>query len=90
MADPTAGIESLGDLTGKRVLVRSDLNVPLDGSTISDDGRGFNYHDIPGRRLGVRVSIVENIEAIGGAVDLDTAPGRGTRVTLTWPKDATA
>ncbi len=27
------------DLTGKRVLVRSDLNVPLDGSTITDDGR---------------------------------------------------
>jgi phosphoglycerate kinase len=32
-------ISSLGDLTGKRVLVRSDLNVPLDGSTITDDGR---------------------------------------------------
>lgn len=32
-------IASLGDLTGKRVLVRSDLNVPLDGSTITDDGR---------------------------------------------------
>ncbi len=28
-----------GDLRGKRVLVRSDLNVPLDGSTITDDGR---------------------------------------------------
>jgi phosphoglycerate kinase len=28
-----------GDLAGKRVLVRSDLNVPLDGSTITDDGR---------------------------------------------------
>ncbi|HEX5916632.1 MAG TPA: phosphoglycerate kinase, partial [Nocardioides sp.] len=39
MADPTAGIESLGDLRGKRVLVRSDLNVPLDGTTITDDGR---------------------------------------------------
>ncbi|GAA2520157.1 phosphoglycerate kinase [Rarobacter incanus] len=32
-------IESLGDLRGKRVLVRSDFNVPLDGSTITDDGR---------------------------------------------------
>ncbi|KRF36076.1 phosphoglycerate kinase [Nocardioides sp. Soil805] len=32
-------IASLGDLSGKRVLVRSDLNVPLDGSTITDDGR---------------------------------------------------
>ncbi len=34
-----AGIESLGDVRGKRVLVRSDLNVPLDGTTITDDGR---------------------------------------------------
>src|SRR5699024_9468722 len=29
----------LGDLRGKRVLVRSDFNVPLDGSRITDDGR---------------------------------------------------
>jgi phosphoglycerate kinase len=32
-------IDDLGDLRGKRVLVRSDLNVPLDGQTITDDGR---------------------------------------------------
>src|SRR6186713_256471 len=32
-------ISDLGDLRGKRVLVRSDLNVPLDGTTITDDGR---------------------------------------------------
>jgi phosphoglycerate kinase len=32
-------IDDLGDLRGKRVLVRSDLNVPLDGTTITDDGR---------------------------------------------------
>lgn len=32
-------IDSLPDLRGKRVLVRSDLNVPLDGSRITDDGR---------------------------------------------------
>jgi len=29
----------LGEVDGKRVLVRSDLNVPLDGTTITDDGR---------------------------------------------------
>ena len=39
-----SGIDALaaqlgGSVRGKRVLVRSDLNVPLDGSTITDDGR---------------------------------------------------
>src|SRR3546814_5572260 len=39
-----AGIDSLasalgGSLSGKRILVRSDLNVPLDGTSITDDGR---------------------------------------------------
>ncbi len=32
-------VADLGDLHGKKVLVRSDLNVPLDGKTITDDGR---------------------------------------------------
>lgn len=32
-------LKDLGDLTGKRVLVRADFNVPLDGETITDDGR---------------------------------------------------
>ncbi|MBL8928808.1 MAG: phosphoglycerate kinase [Kineosporiaceae bacterium] len=35
-------LDDLGDVRGKRVLVRSDLNVPLDketGTTITDDGR---------------------------------------------------
>ena len=32
-------IDDLGSLAGTKVLVRSDLNVPLDGTTITDDGR---------------------------------------------------
>ena len=32
-------LDDLGDVRGKRVLVRCDLNVPLDGTTITDDGR---------------------------------------------------
>ncbi len=40
MADLTGLDEGfLRSVAGKRVLVRSDLNVPLDGSTITDDGR---------------------------------------------------
>jgi phosphoglycerate kinase len=32
-------IDDLGDLRGRRVLVRSDLNVPLEDGRITDDGR---------------------------------------------------
>ncbi|HPM51832.1 MAG TPA: phosphoglycerate kinase, partial [Rhodoglobus sp.] len=32
-------IDSLGDLRGKRVIVRCDLNVPLKNGQITDDGR---------------------------------------------------
>jgi phosphoglycerate kinase len=44
MTKQIRGVGGLGDVAGKRVLVRSDLNVPLDGSAaggwrITDDGR---------------------------------------------------
>src|SRR6476469_5504422 len=39
MALSLPGVDALGGLAGKRVLVRSDLNVPLDGLRITDDGR---------------------------------------------------
>src|SRR5437763_17066396 len=45
MAKALPGVDSLGDVAGKRVLVRSDLNVPLEWArgageaTITDDGR---------------------------------------------------
>lgn len=32
-------LDNLGEFVGKRVLVRSDLNVPMDGDTITDAGR---------------------------------------------------
>ncbi|WP_203566838.1 phosphoglycerate kinase [Aestuariimicrobium ganziense] len=32
-------VQDLGDLRGKRVVIRCDFNVPLDGDTITDDGR---------------------------------------------------
>ncbi len=64
-------LSDLGDLTGQRVLVRSDLNVPLDGSTITDDGRV--RASVPTiRRLveaGARVLVVAHLGRPKGAPD---------------------
>jgi phosphoglycerate kinase len=59
----------LGGLAGKRVLVRSDLNVPLDGSRITDDGRVrasvATIADLQGR--GARVVVMSHLGRPKGA-----------------------
>ncbi|HEY6933917.1 MAG TPA: phosphoglycerate kinase [Marmoricola sp.] len=66
-----AGIEALGELRGRTVLVRSDLNVPLDGGTITDDGR--IRASVPTiRRLsdaGARVVVMAHLGRPKGAPD---------------------
>jgi signal transduction histidine kinase len=52
---------------------------------VSDDGAGFVVDD-PGRRNGTRLaSIADRIEALGGSLTIDSAPGRGTRVQASVP-----
>lgn len=51
---------------------------------VSDDGTGFDLLTVPTDRLGIAVSIRERMSTIGGSADIDSAPGRGTRVTLRW------
>ncbi|WP_309713917.1 ATP-binding protein [Pseudolysinimonas sp.] len=51
---------------------------------IGDRGAGFDPQLIPTERLGVRVSIIERVASAGGHARIDTAPGEGTVVTLTW------
>ncbi len=64
-------IDDLGDLRSRRVLVRSDLNVPMDGSRISDDGRVRS--SVPTiRRLqdaGARVVVTAHLGRPQGAPD---------------------
>lgn len=52
---------------------------------VADDGRGFDPVEVSRRRddhFGL-LSIEERLRDFGGALELDTAPGRGTRVRLT-------
>lgn len=64
-------IEDLGDLRGKRVLVRADLNVPLDGTTITDDGRVRASLPTLQKLLaaGARVIVMAHLGRPKGAVD---------------------
>ncbi|MGN6743037.1 MAG: sensor histidine kinase [Amnibacterium sp.] len=57
-------------------------------AVIADAGRGFDPALIASERLGVRVSILERIRLVGGEADIDTAPGLGTTITLSWPAAA--
>lgn len=52
---------------------------------ITDQGAGFDTAAIPPDRLGVRGSIVERIEAVGGSAQIWSTPGGGTSVVITIP-----
>lgn len=64
-------INDLGDLRGKRVVVRCDLNVPLDGDTITDDGR--IKASLPTLRIlrdaGARIIVLAHLGRPKGAPD---------------------
>jgi len=51
---------------------------------IRDDGPGFRPARISKSRLGLRVSIIERVESVGGRVFIETAPGEGTTIVLEW------
>ena len=56
--------------------------------TVTDFGQGFNLKDLDLRRMGVRVSMLRSMEEAGGKVDINSAPYRGTQVTVRWPREA--
>ncbi|MBE0612682.1 MAG: PAS domain S-box protein [Burkholderiales bacterium] len=68
---------------------RIDIDFRCDGATlvmsIADDGVGFDAA-APGRRSGQprwgMINLRERARAIGGRLDIDSAPGRGTKITI--------
>ncbi|MEY4349952.1 MAG: hypothetical protein RL719_1249, partial [Actinomycetota bacterium] len=51
---------------------------------VSDDGVGFRVARIAKNRLGLRLSIIQRVENIGGRVFINTQPGAGTAIILEW------
>ena len=50
---------------------------------VQDDGRGFDPNDAP-RGLGL-LTMGDYLSEPGGSLDIDTAPGKGTRIVATVP-----
>ena len=66
----------------RTAMLRSDA----DGVTVtvSDDGRGFDPEHTGTIRHGVSGSIIARMRDAGGEARIDSSPGAGTTVTLSW------
>lgn len=51
---------------------------------VTDDGIGFRVSRIAKNRLGLRLSIIQRVENIGGRVFIKTQPGAGSTIVLEW------
>lgn len=77
----------------KNVRIMLELKDKVIQLAIQDDGVGFNYRDFlkqPRRRKDDRIrlgllGLKERVELLGGSMDIKTAPGKGTRLTVQLP-----
>ena len=51
---------------------------------ISDSGPGFDVDSLPSDRMGIRLSIMRRMQEVGGCAEIESTPGTGTTVRLTW------
>ncbi|WP_150461818.1 sensor histidine kinase [Nesterenkonia ebinurensis] len=80
-------VSHAGSQTARRVRVRlrpDELVIRL-----TDDGPGFDPHQVPPSALGIRQSILGRLRALpGGSAQVRSAPGAGTQVTLAVRRSA--
>jgi two-component system NarL family sensor kinase len=68
----------------ERVTVRLILTPDRARLVVEDDGRGFDASSLPQGRHGI-VGMRERTEVLGGALELRSEPGAGTRIEATVP-----
>jgi signal transduction histidine kinase len=72
-----------GSANARVVLSREPSRLLLD---VSDDGHGFSLPDAEERRPGMGIfAMRERVALVDGRLEIDTAPGRGTRVRASVP-----
>ena len=76
----------------KNVTVRFDQEDRRVRISIQDDGRGFDPSAVSGKEgqaYGLAI-MRERAQSIGGALELDSQPGRGTRIVVRLPRSGKA
>ncbi|NTV38388.1 MAG: sensor histidine kinase [Demequinaceae bacterium] len=76
-------------LDGTDVPRRVDIDADERGISVimRDEGKGFNTKAVASRRLGIRLSILERMGLVpGGSADVQSRPGEGTMVRLSWER----
>lgn len=53
--------------------------------TVRDDGKGFDPGAVSGDHMGLRI-MRERLDRVEASLAVDSAPGRGTTVTVVWPR----
>ncbi len=69
----------------RAVTIRLELEGGGVRLTVADDGVGLPVDQAARASFGLR-SMRERVEALGGALELDSTPGRGTTVSATLPR----
>jgi signal transduction histidine kinase len=85
--------EALRNVVVHAQVSRAVVNGHGDGAggvrvSVSDEGIGFDPGRVGSASTGLRNSIGARLRDAGGNVEILSAPGRGTRVTLTWQPPA--
>ncbi|WP_100445416.1 GAF domain-containing sensor histidine kinase [Glycomyces xiaoerkulensis] len=78
--------EALGNAIRHAAARRVELDITAERITVADDGKGFDADEAATRGLGL-LSMRERAKALGGHLEVATAPGEGTVVTLELPRD---
>jgi signal transduction histidine kinase len=68
------------------VSVYAEVEADKVNVAVRDRGKGFNPAEVPGDRKGVAESIHGRMSRHGGEAAVQSAPGEGTKVTLTMPR----
>jgi len=77
------------EVHSKCTKIELKLNSPAAGLVtvhVIDNGRGFRPERVPRRRMGIRGSIMERMQNVGGLAKIKSGRLVGTVVTLRWPR----